>query len=417
MFRPQEYSFQNQRYMQWSPHLNSQGQFLPRNVMVNRYRYQNPSSLQNNYKFWCETCDKGFYTLDKLENHKLQHQKCNIDGCQFVAHPKIITKHIQMQHSTGLYKKIAKLNNPEEIKKWIEERKRKYPTKINIEKKAAEIKEKLERGEKMGICDKNYRKKQKTELPSRLRHKTGTSKFQSRKPNLNKLGNKINPKTPYAKRVCENIILTDGQKLSPFTGIQHLLLDDNTSEDSDQSPDSLIEDEVFNEELTNDMNIPSCQSEPSVCGALSSLICNYGSSDEEIAEECNVDTSNISLDPLIQSSEKVVLKETITEKSDLPYVNNNNDKSDNDSGPEETVISKTPTDNITSKDCDNNVETKKEKTVKVDCSIRQTKKPKYNLPSTLLVKLLSREIEQERNIILQCVRYVVKNNYFSSSLK
>lgn len=56
-----------------------------------------------------------------------------------------------MQHSSGLFKKIAKLNNPEEIQKWIEERKKRYPTKENVEKKAAAMKEKIERGEKMGL--------------------------------------------------------------------------------------------------------------------------------------------------------------------------------------------------------------------------------------------------------------------------
>lgn len=61
-----------------------------------------------------------------------------------------------MQHSTGLYKRIAKLNNPEEIKTWREERRRNYPTQANIEKKAAMVREKIERGEKMGLSrDKN----------------------------------------------------------------------------------------------------------------------------------------------------------------------------------------------------------------------------------------------------------------------
>lgn len=62
-----------------------------------------------------------------------------------------MTKHIQMQHSTGLYRKISNLNNPEEIQKWREERKKKYPTHSNIERKAAEIKEKIFRGEKLGL--------------------------------------------------------------------------------------------------------------------------------------------------------------------------------------------------------------------------------------------------------------------------
>ena len=61
-----------------------------------------------------------------------------------------------MQHSTGLYKKIANLNNPEDIQKWREERKKKYPTKSNIEKKAAECKEKILRGEKMAL-KRDYR--------------------------------------------------------------------------------------------------------------------------------------------------------------------------------------------------------------------------------------------------------------------
>lgn len=56
-----------------------------------------------------------------------------------------------MQHASGLYKKIAKLNDPEEIRKWREERKKKYPTRTNLEKKEAEYKEKVERGEKMGL--------------------------------------------------------------------------------------------------------------------------------------------------------------------------------------------------------------------------------------------------------------------------
>lgn len=64
-----------------------------------------------------------------------------------------------MQHSTGLFKKIAKLNNPEEIERWREERRKKYPTKINIDKKEAELKEKINRGEKMGLGRKEWVKK------------------------------------------------------------------------------------------------------------------------------------------------------------------------------------------------------------------------------------------------------------------
>ncbi|XP_047987171.1 nuclear fragile X mental retardation-interacting protein 1 [Leguminivora glycinivorella] len=152
-----------------NPHYNNQ-RFRPPNHFQRRPNYvprgppqgfrppgfhwrQQPPQEHTN-EFWCETCDRGFRTQDILEKHKQQHQKCNIDGCQFIAHPKVITKHIQMQHASGLYKKIAKLQDPEEIRKWREERKKKYPTKENVEKAAAAIKEKIERGEKMGLKNK-----------------------------------------------------------------------------------------------------------------------------------------------------------------------------------------------------------------------------------------------------------------------
>lgn len=59
-----------------------------------------------------------------------------------------------MQHATGLFKKIGRLNNPEEIQKWRDERKKKYPTKANVEKKQAEMKEKEKRGERMGLTQR-----------------------------------------------------------------------------------------------------------------------------------------------------------------------------------------------------------------------------------------------------------------------
>ena len=72
----------------------------------------------------CDRCDKSFWSQEQLEAHVSEHIPCGIDGCTFVAHPKIVEKHISMQHETGLALKIMKLTSPEEILKWREERKR-----------------------------------------------------------------------------------------------------------------------------------------------------------------------------------------------------------------------------------------------------------------------------------------------------
>lgn len=74
--------------------------------------------------YYCETCDKSFREEDELLYHESEHETCGEEGCEFTAHPKIIAKHIKMQHETGLYSRIGKLYSHEDINKWIEERKR-----------------------------------------------------------------------------------------------------------------------------------------------------------------------------------------------------------------------------------------------------------------------------------------------------
>jgi hypothetical protein len=75
---------------------------------------------------------------------------CGVDGCQYTAHENLIENHIQMQHLTGLYEKIRNVNTPEDIAKWIEERKVKYPTKENVQRRYERQEEMLKRGEKIG---------------------------------------------------------------------------------------------------------------------------------------------------------------------------------------------------------------------------------------------------------------------------
>lgn len=95
-----------------------------------------------------------------------EHRVCGIDGCQFVAHAKIVEKHIDMQHVTGLYYRIAQTNTPEDIKKWIEERKRRYPTKENVEKRRKEQEEMFKRGERIQKPKDRFGKKTKKGLLS-----------------------------------------------------------------------------------------------------------------------------------------------------------------------------------------------------------------------------------------------------------
>ncbi|KAK0148389.1 Nuclear fragile X mental retardation-interacting protein 1 [Merluccius polli] len=85
------------------------------------------------YAFFCDTCDRGFKTQEHHSEHMSQHIKCSFPDCNFTAHEKIVSLHWRNSHAPG--SKRIKLDTPEEIAKWREERRRNYPTQDNIEKK------------------------------------------------------------------------------------------------------------------------------------------------------------------------------------------------------------------------------------------------------------------------------------------
>jgi hypothetical protein len=70
-------------------------------------------------------------------------KKCEMDGCKYSAHPKVIASHQRMQHfcfrDKSLVKKFMSLDTPEDIAKWREERKANFPTKSNVQKKNVEL--------------------------------------------------------------------------------------------------------------------------------------------------------------------------------------------------------------------------------------------------------------------------------------
>lgn len=97
----------------------------------------------------CDVCDRHFSAVSEYQKHLKEHRTCGIDGCTFTAHGKIVDKHVEMQHSTGLYDKIRDISTPEDIARWIEERKRKYPSKENIAKRIQQQEEMMKRGERL----------------------------------------------------------------------------------------------------------------------------------------------------------------------------------------------------------------------------------------------------------------------------
>ncbi|KAJ8729412.1 hypothetical protein PYW08_000993 [Mythimna loreyi] len=384
----------------------------------NNPRFGSPDMRTENIeKHWCETCDREFPTADLLQKHNQQHQKCNIDGCQFIAHPKVITKHIQMQHSTGLYKKIANLNNPEDIQKWREERKKKYPTKSNIEKKAAECKEKIERGEKMAM-QHVYRngKHRSTAAGPNLKRQHNFDKRNQRvtRPN-NKSNCSISTNNQPAKKIPRVIpkapATAEKNKLKPFAGILNIAIEQNTDDTAEplESNNDLIEDD---EELPINPKETTNTQKPVLCGALTSLMCDYGSSDEETEEKENEMLNKLS----VTQTKTIEPPRSESNKTDTPVEDKSKITEKNESddeGPEEVKIQKNNIEHDTAPEA---ITKSKEIALKNIMPPRKPERQNYKLkrkiPSTLLQKLLHTEIRKERNIVLQCIRYIKKCNYF-----
>lgn len=221
--------------------------------------------------------------------------------------------------------------------------------------------------------------------------------------------------------------------IKPFRGIQNIIMNNDKDEDEIQLPNDniLIEDDNSDNDSTFKIKEPIKTKEPTVCTALNSLICNYGSSDEDDLdlsvtnkEIVNIIKTQFENDQEILNEQSNEVKEN--EKSHRePFPDNgsivikpNDNSVDDDSGPEEFTIIKENKDEINKNHNQNNADVNYSRKKSIDeIKLRHKNnnichRPKPKPPSTLLQKLLSKEIRHERNIILQCVRYIIKNNYF-----
>lgn len=100
--------------------------------------------------FSCEVCDEEFSLAEDYQFHLSRHKKCTIEGCAFEASFEMIEYHIKTQHLTGLFEKFCKVQTPEDITKWRDERRVQFPTIEKIQMNREKKEEMFKRGEKIG---------------------------------------------------------------------------------------------------------------------------------------------------------------------------------------------------------------------------------------------------------------------------
>ncbi|KAK4879039.1 hypothetical protein RN001_007185 [Aquatica leii] len=304
----------------------------------------------------CEMCDREFQTNFQYRKHMSEHKICGIDNCPFTAHEKIVEKHIEMQHCTGLYDKIKSVVTPEDIAKWIADRKKKYPTKQNIERRYQQQKEMLERGERLKRNPRKFDHKNKTRFT--LPQKPQTKKIIKKRKVAAPSTSLIQDKSDWNGNLC------------PFGGTSQLYQQDVVQE---------VED-FDDSEWVQNASVP----ETSLNNALGSLMSAYNSEtdDEAPIEQKISKTSEFPTPAVSQLDNKTTPKR---KRKRVTRKKKPNSKKAKVSGTNQEDLSHVP-----------------------DRPIPVYRKRRV----TLLERLLANEIVNERNVLLQCVRYVVANNFF-----
>uniref|UniRef100_A0A1B0DLG5 Uncharacterized protein n=1 Tax=Phlebotomus papatasi TaxID=29031 RepID=A0A1B0DLG5_PHLPP len=344
--------------------------FVPRGSTIPpRYLppYQPSSSRRGNFnhynqparEIWCELCDWSFYSVAKLEQHKTEHRKCEIDGCSFEGHQRIVEKHIEMQHKSGLYNKLKNLESAEDIAKWREERRKNYPSAKNVELRRKAQEERVQRGERIPK-DKSRFGQQRFNK----QHK-GQKNFNKKKRAYNdKRPNKERPSDP------ETIEQDSNQGIFMFKGTSEM--------------------EEFEEAKDN---------------PLAKLVGMYGS-DSESEEE------DESRKDVVKDLNSQCIEPVDSEKDQRAESPKSEDKVHDPPEMQKEISENTKKKTIKRKAPKDNAEQPKRPTKiyeGLNYSFLRRKQP-----PTMLSRLLEKEIRHERNVLLQCVRFVVENNFLDT---
>ncbi|XP_041354624.1 nuclear fragile X mental retardation-interacting protein 1-like [Gigantopelta aegis] len=333
--------------------------------------------LAENNNFFCDTCDRGFKMKDKYDEHVDGHQQCSVAGCPYVAAPKLVQLHFQLQHKCGLAKKVWSLESQKDVDKWIAERKKNFPTSGNIKKKEAEQMDRNERGEVLET--KQFGKFRKGQFGNNSQnfntgpHDGGRGSHRGRRGRYKRAYDRLNASIT-ADTSSDKQHNTDDSCESPLKkrnmdcGSEQTYSLNSTAEEDplSQMVNKSVEKEETKDNLENEKPVDSSK----LIGGLAGIIDSYNSDGEA---EINKGQTTLCIkknecEDSFTGTNKNVQNTAMESKHSQQHPNHPN----------------------------------KQQAVWL---------PRKRV--TLLERLLAQEIRHERNVVLQCVYYIVKNNFFA----
>lgn len=451
----------NQQKEQYQHRMNQQYAQRPqfnRNPNQQNFRQNRTANGEINHSppssNWCDLCECNFKFPYQLEKHIGEHEKCWFDNCNFEGHSKLLKKHIEAQHQSELFQRIGKVETDEDIDKWREERRKRYPTKANIEARQLAQEERLKRGER--IAEPNHRfgnvrdrksahqrsfaRNPNESVKNETNHKKNDKKRRrTRNKNKNGKGAEVendrkkttNNKTETigaqivkveAKNCIENTAQClqgsstgSKEKITPnSTGLAAIIGMYGTDSDSDGDNDGTA---------VAESSEKSCSVITSETLAVASEIIQNENKLNKITDNGSPENSNLKRtasysDELVAKQQKIEMN---VQNDDQPKDESvEHDVASDDEAPEEQPIQRQTGDNeMNVKEISGPTKTKPWANPQ---TIRDDRVPKQRTildmtrrirnQNTLLEKLLQKDIRHERNVLLQCVRYVVENDFF-----
>lgn len=322
-----------------------------------------------------------------------------------------------MQHSTGLYDRLKNLETPEDISKWREERKKRYPTKANIELRQQMQEERNKRGEVLNdskarfgrnsdrrrckstnqnnIPDskkegKRKRRRQNKKVPVNVEQRADENDDQREDEHDDKDSGSNNG-LPRFRGTSQMKNYKKRKDSQPKNALSLLGMYESDSDASENSVASDLDDSESSEKIQSEMTTLKLQ-EMSDGDSVQEANVSFMPSDPNSATEDSIENESLSYDIDDLPSEEPIIKH----------------ESDNDA--------------MTSIELPKPVQKNKRKTKQMDKRISKKStlldlSKKYRNQNTMLEKLLQKEIRHERNVLLQCVRHVVKEQFFGIGQK